>query len=358
MYTHVVSHDKNQGVLSLSEFKKVFDPILNAYLENKLRSMQLTEQSPHVRTALGHILSLASKGKRIRPYMAYVGYRLAGGTGDVWGALVGIELFHIFALIHDDVIDESPERHGVRTVHSVVGTMSSGKITQHIANAQAILVGDVVFGWAHDALLSGVDGARLHDVRRLFMKMIEEVVVGQMIDVEIMTLDQATTELIQKKNLFKTARYTFVNPLKIGFAMQTGQGVYDPFFEEFGEAIGLTYQIQDDLLDIIGNEKQTGKSHMKDFEDGQHTYFTQYVFDLCTKTECDTLRSYMNRKLSYDEKIALVVFLENTGAIREGKRLISLGIANAENSLKRQDMPSMYKQIFSAVISIIKNRNA
>lgn len=345
-------------ILTLSEFKTVFDERMSMYIAQRIDHVVPITANERIRASLNHIRDLSYAGKRIRPYMAYLGYTLSGGTDDIYNALVGIELFHIFALIHDDVIDESDERHTVSTVHAHYRSLVTTANADHVADAQAILIGDLVFAWSQDALLSHTTLSTVHDVRTIFNQMIDEVVVGQMIDVDLMSRDTTTEEELRAKNMFKTARYTFVNPLKIGSALAGAPGAHDPFYEAWGTALGLAYQIQDDVLDITGNSKITGKDTCKDVEDGQHTFITHYIHTHGTSEQKKTLQSFWKRPLSANDKKSLADFLEDAGALTAGKALITQYTQTAEDALAHYQMPTLIKHAFEAVITLLKIRNA
>jgi geranylgeranyl diphosphate synthase type I len=139
----------------LKEFKKTFDPILKQYLDKKIEIFSQKVSDPFILDIVAYSQKLIqSGGKRIRPFIAYLMYKALGGK-EIDKALelfISLELFHNFALIHDDVMDKDSTRHGVQTVHEYV----KGKLEKedrngdlsHIGNSQAILLGDILLVWA------------------------------------------------------------------------------------------------------------------------------------------------------------------------------------------------------------------
>lgn len=355
------NHTKNDtSVLSIFDFKEKFNIHLEAFLKAKLNSIGKNTKDEYINKIIQQsALITRAGGKRVRPYMAYLGYSLNGGkeNAKLFDALVGIELFHIFALIHDDIIDESDERHSQATVHKFAeNLLPLSKQKKHFGISQALLTGDLMFAWSQEALLGNTKVSSLEAVRTIYHKMIEEVVIGQMIDVVITNTEKVSKFDIEEKNRLKTARYTFVNPLKIGSAMETDSNEYSDFFEEFGLAIGTGYQVQDDLLDICGNSKDIGKDSMKDLEKGQHTYFTQYIFDEGNDEQKRLLKSLFGTLLNEDQKIEAKKLFESSGAISAGKSIITEKLELAKKSLTKYNIPESHRDAFSTILSIIEKR--
>lgn len=359
---------KEQVLPALGEFKKHFDPYMDVFLAHKIAGIDMHTKNALLRDCISQAVSISrAGGKRIRPYMAYLGYTLVADEVEtdeaLWYALVGIELFHLFALIHDDIIDEAAERHGATTIHTYVRDRmeKSGTLPEKakkIGDAQGILVGDVVFAWSGEALFSNTCSERLQAVREEFYRMIEGVVIGQMIDVDITNRVSVQAEEIEEKNRLKTARYTFVHPLKIGAALGGDVLLYESFFETFGMAIGTAFQVQDDLLDMFGSTHTTGKEILKDIEQGQHTYFTQYILDSGSKEQQAMLRAIFGRPiLKEDIEKVQKLFIES-GARDAGLRIIEEKLGIAQHAVDISNMPEPHMKAFTAIIALLRNRNS
>jgi geranylgeranyl diphosphate synthase type I len=357
-----VRGNASENILSITEFKDLFDRQIDAFLLQKVESLNETVSNKDIAKIVEHAAKIARVGsKRIRPYVAYLGYKMCRQKEEksLFDALVGIELFHVFALIHDDIIDEGHERHTVQTLHKYVESLfPQVRRPKHIGDAQALLVGDLVFAWSQEALTKNTPTKNLEGVRTYFFKMIEEVVAGQMIDVDLSYRKRANLSEIEEKNRLKTARYTFVNPLKIGAALAGDTKTYDAFFEEFGTAIGGGYQVQDDLLDICGDSKKTGKDVMRDLEEAQHTFFTQYVFDNGTDEQKKKLESFWGNKLSPEQKMEAKKLFEDSGAIDEGRKIINTKLKEAEDAFYKYRISKNHKEAFGRLVDLIKKRSS
>ncbi|KAA0205650.1 hypothetical protein EDM68_04930 [Candidatus Uhrbacteria bacterium] len=188
--------------MRLPEFKKRFDKVLARFLDRKMREMRGLVRDAYIRSVIEHARTLSiAGGKRIRPYLAYTMYRAAGGRSErIIDTLVGLELFHAFALVHDDVMDRGTSRHGVATANKKFG------------DAQAILVGDLLFNWAWEILAPT-------SARAIFAKMVDEVIAGQMLDVDAVRRSRVTDAFIEEKMRLKTAMYSFVRPMQFGVSL-------------------------------------------------------------------------------------------------------------------------------------------
>ncbi|HSX41002.1 MAG TPA: polyprenyl synthetase family protein [Candidatus Saccharimonadales bacterium] len=231
----------------LQNFKQEFDAILKDYFETKISAFS---KDPFLQNILNHAKNITlNGGKRIRPYVAYLTYESLGGKDreKTLQTLIGIELFHAFALVHDDIIDNADTRHNVKTLHTVFG------------NSQAILVGDLLFAWSQEVFADS-------KANKYYFKMANDTVLGQMIDVKLAAEEKATRQQLEQKILLKTARYTFVYPMQIGAVLANADEKILSFCKTFGEKLGFAFQMQDDVFDFKA-----------DIKEHQHTLITQYM---------------------------------------------------------------------------------
>ncbi len=357
--------------LTLRDFKREFDAHLRTFVREKAASAKTLAQNERIEQSVDHAVSLIiGGGKRIRPYLAYLMYETAGGKDpkSIMRALVGLELFHVFALIHDDIIDEGVERHGMPTLHAFYrdSVMPKGKKFEQVSIGQAILVGDLIFNWSREAFEAGVCPAVSGTVsaeaavaaRTLFTELVDEVIVGQMIDVDIMSRDKATATEIERKNELKTARYSFIQPMRIGAALANRAGEFDEYARRVGLALGMAFQIQDDMLDIMGDRRKTGKALMSDLEQGQHTFFTQYVFDNGCVEHRAALKGLFGRPLSDDERKAAKGLFEESGALTNGVTLVKAYCDDATYAVKGAKFGVAHGRRWSELVGLISARTA
>ncbi|MEU0009408.1 polyprenyl synthetase family protein [Streptomyces sp. NPDC006314] len=209
---------------------------------------------------------IASGGKRIRPAFCIAGYLAAGGDPDdpgIVAAGAALEMLHLSALVHDDVLDDSSQRRGLPTVHTKYTALHDSRGWQgeprRYGEGVAILVGDLALVYSGE-LMSEAPASAVPE----WNKLRSEVMIGQYMDVHAaaeFSVDPRLSRLIAK---IKSGRYTIHRPLVVG-ANAAGRNDLAPAFEEYGEAVGEAFQLRDDLLDAFGDSADTGKPTGLDF---------------------------------------------------------------------------------------------
>lgn len=196
------------------------------------------------------------KGKRVRPLIAMLCCAAAGGRPEDAAPLAAaIELLHNFTLVHDDIQDQSPTRRHRATVWSLWGT------------AQAINAGDALFAAAHLALFrlrgTGASAELVLELSEAFNRMTIDIVAGQVMDLSFESRGVIAPSEYLQMIAGKTAaivRYAAWAGALLGGADATSAEK----FGTFGEALGLGFQVQDDLLGVWGSATQTGKAAADD----------------------------------------------------------------------------------------------
>ena len=221
-------------------------------------------------------------GKRLRPTFAYWGWRAVGRPGapldEVLPALAALELMHTFALVHDDVMDNSDTRRGRPTAHRVFAAQHerAGRLgpAGHFGTSSAILVGDLCLVWADQLMArTPLPSATLFAVRACYDRMRVEAVAGQYLDVLGETEPAAwSLERALLVARHKTASYTVQRPLQLGLALAGSTlPAVGAAFGRYGRAIGEAFQLRDDLLGAFGDPAITGKPAGDDLRAGKPT---------------------------------------------------------------------------------------
>jgi len=203
---------------------------------------------------------VAAGGKRLRPTFCVSGYLAAGGTVDqdaVVAAAAGLELLHAFALIHDDILDNSPTRRGVPTVHAKQTGIHAahGWAGEHrrYGEGVAVLAGDLAFSYAN-RLTSGLPGP----AKEIWAQLGTEMIIGQQLDIALAAELAPDPDLARWIAVCKSGRYTIHRPLALGASI-AGRPDLQEAFEAYGVAAGEAFQLRDDLLDAFGDSAATGK---------------------------------------------------------------------------------------------------
>jgi len=221
--------------------------------------------NPRAAVPVEAVLELvAAGGKRLRPTFCISGYLAAGGKvggtdGEdaVVAAAAALELLHAHALIHDDVLDNSPTRRGVPTVHARHADIHAerGWIGEHrrYGEGVAILAGDLAFSYAH-RLAGGLPGPALE----IWSNLGTEMLIGQQLDMALAAEGAPDPDLARWIAVCKSGQYTIHRPLALGASL-AGRPDLQAAFEVYGVAAGEAFQLRDDLLDAFGDSAATGK---------------------------------------------------------------------------------------------------
>jgi len=346
--------------MNRDEFKKAFDPALVAFLREQIDIAKAHIKDETIQAALEQMYDMfGERGKRVRPYVLYLMYTSAGGTvrHDWVQAGIASELQHAFALIHDDIIDRGDTRHDIATAHEV---MSKGLTTrgverdvQHLANAQAMLIGDLVLSWSHLALgqLESKYSAR---TQSLFQDMAVKLIVGEMMDVSFPYRDNVDDEEVTVRDQFKTAADTFVYPMLMGASLAGREEQFASFCKQFGNCMGEVFQIQDDILDVLGGE---GKPPFADVREHQHTYLTQYILRSGSERDKKTLQTFFSgKKASSSVQTQVQKLVSNPSVIATAKADSIAKLAEAKQAIHRAGFENSYEQLWLEAVGYFEQR--
>lgn len=246
--------------------------------------------------------TLSLGGKRIRPALALMACDLFGGKNeDVLQPALGLEVFHNFTLLHDDLMDEADRRRDKPTVHKLWNPNV------------AILSGDAMLICAYQLVAKANDKAILE----LFSRTALEICAGQQYDMEFESRSDVTEEEYLEMIRLKTA-VLLACALKVG-AMIGGASTADAdALYDYGIHIGLAFQLQDDLLDVYGDPKTFGKNIGGDILCNKKTFLLINALSAASEEQRQVMEDCMARK-TYDaqEKIAAFANLYNELSIRD-----------------------------------------
>lgn len=351
--------------MDIHAFRDEFAPILERAVQQHIAAFQVTAHDPFLGASVAHTAQLVAGGKRLRPYLAAVGYQAGGGKNQALAFQlgVGLEFFHVFCLIHDDIIDKAATRRNVPTVeawvHEQLRVQGRRGDAAHLAKSSAILIGDLVFSWANQHVSkAAVDSLVPQAVLDEYSGMVDEVVVGQMIDVDTMTRDEHAEELLERKMYLKTAGYSFVRPLRIGL-QASGNATPEALaaMTAIGTPMGLAFQLQDDVLDITSTPEALGKPTLSDLCDGQQTVLTAYVATRGTAEEQAVLQRVMRGEGGASEVETLRTMLLHGGAVAHAEERIAVLWDEARRAIAAAPFSEAFRRTCDAVISSLATRS-
>ena len=350
--------------MTIGSFKQNFDTHLSEYIDERINRIKTLVPMTDVQAVVQAIRDVALMGgKRARPFMAEAMYTaLAKNEGALPTKVgLGLELFHLFCLVHDDIIDRADTRHGASTIQVVAEKVlpsTDDRDRQHLANSQALLAGDLLFAWASEAFRDGVTLSAYRDqALRVYFQMIDDVVSGQMIDVSLMARVEADEAIIRKKMELKTATYTFVRPLQIGAALAGTNGKFDAVLADFGLAIGFAFQLQDDYLDLTSTADTLGKPCMNDMREGQHTLLTANFLQRANPEDALRFKTLFGRTdLSTQDCEEILAMMGRTGVLSYAEQELHQAFAQARNIVQNSVLPDAAKAVLQDLTTYIQAR--
>lgn len=203
--------------------------------------------------------ALYSGGKRIRPLLTLASAEACGSTTEHAAPIAAaIEILHNFTLIHDDIMDHSPLRRGKPTVHI------------RWSEATAILAGDTMMGIAYQLLAERYTDAVCRHIVNEFSSAFVDICIGQAEDLSFRFRADVTMEDYLGMVSRKTARLFATAAVAGGMAANASASTIEAL-RRFGTALGIAFQIQDDMLDLFG-EPAFGKERGHDLREGKKTF--------------------------------------------------------------------------------------
>lgn len=250
-----------------------------------------------------YVLSIG--GKRVRPVLTMLAYNLYKDDPlSIMSQALGLETYHNFTLLHDDLMDHADMRRGHETVHK-----------KWDAN-RAILSGDTMLLQAFERV-EDCDPAKLPAVFRVFIQTTLEIGEGQQLDVEFEQRNDVTEDEYIEMIRLKTS-VLLACACKVGAIMADAPAEDIENMYKFGEKLGLAFQLQDDLLDVYGDPAVFGKNIGGDITSNKKTYMLINAFNRATPAQREELTKWVEAKeFDRNEKVAAVTNLYNEIGIRK-----------------------------------------
>ncbi len=296
-----------------------------------LKDMPFDRQPQRLYDPVKYVLSLG--GKRVRPVLMLMAYNLfKENPRDILSTALGLETYHNYTLLHDDLMDNASVRRGHPTVH-----------VKWDANT-AILSGDSMLVMAYQ-YVAMCDERHLPQVLGLFTTTALEIGEGQQYDIDFETRTDVREEEYIEMIRLKTS-VLLACALKIGALLADAPQQDADLLYSFGEQVGLAFQLQDDYLDCYGDFEKFGKRIGGDILCNKKTYMLINALQLAGDVQRKELMLWIEAK-EYDEeeKIQRVIQLySEIGIPQLVKQRIEECYERAENALKQVNLPDERKQ--------------
>lgn len=317
---------------------------LQSIIEDSLQKREYEEAPLELFTPMTYALSVG--GKRLRPVMTLLASEMYGG--DLQYTLkpaIGIEIFHNFTLLHDDVMDKASIRRGKPTVHK--------KWNDNVA----ILSGDAMSIKAYQYIVD-IDNKHVRQILNTFNDTALEVCKGQQLDMDFEEKDTVPISDYMQMIYFKTA-VLFACSLKMGAILADApEKEYNQLYD-LGINLGMAFQLQDDYLDVYGNIKIFGKNIGGDILAKKKTFLLLTAFERANESQKNTLHDLLNNdKISAQIKIKEITEIYNELKVREYTNdKINEYLSKCKKNLSQLEIPEDKKGVLKILISKLENRD-
>ena len=290
---------------------------------------------------------LSLGGKRLRPVLMLLTYNMyKEDVENIMMQALGLEIYHNFTLLHDDVMDRADVRRGKPCVHKVWNDNT------------AILSGDTMIVDSF-IRMQQCDPVHLPDVMKVFSQTALEISEGQQYDMEFEKRNDVKEEEYLEMIRLKTS-VLLACAVKIGALLGDATNEDAALLYDFGEKIGLAFQLQDDYLDVYGDFAVFGKRIGGDILCNKKTYLLIKAFEHANEGQRKELESWLSRtEYAPQEKIDAVTRLYNEIGVRElCDQKINMFFQLAEQSLQKVSLPWEKKsQLWNYALQLMSRKS-
>lgn len=290
----------------------------------------------------------ANGGKRTRPVVCFLGCMAVGGSAELASsAAASVEHFHTAALIHDDIADEGELRRGEPCLHLTMGL------------GLAINAGDLALSQVTGTVLQDdrLDDATKVRVLGELVRMTTRTIEGQALDIG--WARDARWDISEDDYLamasHKTAYYSVAVPLACGAIIGGGTDEQVEALRSFGMATGLAFQLQDDLLNLVGDKESVAKDFRCDITEGKRTLMV--VHALANPQVSDELRGILSAHTTNPELLARAVeLMEQAGSIAHARELSLKLVREAKEALAPVELAQPAKDLLFSMADFFIER--
>nr|MDT0660577.1 polyprenyl synthetase family protein [Micromonospora sp. DSM 115978] len=295
-------------------------------------------------------------GKRLRPTFCYWGWRGAGGADGtaIVVAAAALELFHAFALIHDDIMDGSDRRRGEPSLHRWFADLHARSTwrgdPERYGRDVALLCGALCAAWSDELLhRCGLPADRVARGHRVYATMRTEAIAGQFLDLSAGTGQGSVADALRVVRL-KAARYTVTRPMQMGAALAGAADETQTAYAAFGDPLGDAFQLRDDVLGVFGDPAVTGKPVLDDLREGKSTVLIALARAAADRDQSVKLAALFGRPdLDAEGAATLRAVIVGTGALDRVEQMIKVRAEEALAALARAPLTGSARSALAAL---------
>lgn len=317
--------------------------IYRAYITEEIQKTEFPDSPADLYDAIKYVLNLG--GKRMRPILSMMACELFSGEfKSAKGVALGVEIFHNFTLIHDDIMDHAPLRRGKETVHQ--------KWNERVA----ILSGDTLMIQSY-ILLANYKPELLTRLLPLYNTAAIEVCEGQQMDMDFELLNNVSIDdyiiMIRKKTAVLLGCSLQLGALVGSASDEDAQDLYD-----FGTNLGVAFQLQDDILDVYADQSKFGKQVGGDIIANKKTFLLLTAMQQANPEQRANLERLFT-EMNHTKKVSEIKKLYSELNIKEqATNRMELFYQTAIDKLKAIQMEETKKEPLKALAAYLLSRES
>jgi geranylgeranyl diphosphate synthase type II len=310
-------------------------------IEEGLLSLQLPSSPANLYDPIRYMLSIG--GKRMRPVLLLMGAEMFGvGNQQALAPALGIEVFHNFTLLHDDIMDKAPLRRGKATIHE--------KWSPDIA----ILSGDTMFVKSCQLMMQ-VPSSVMPAVMSLFFKTAMEVCEGQQLDMDFQSMPVVSIDQYLNMIRLKTA-VLLGGSLGVGALIGNASADDVQHLYDFGVNLGVAFQLQDDILDVYGDAEKFGKQVGGDILANKKTFLLLTALELADGDAEIELKHWLAKDGGDDKVIAVTGIFNRLGILQRAQQKMDDLYREAMQHLDAIPVPQERKSMLRDLAMMLMQR--
>jgi geranylgeranyl pyrophosphate synthase len=310
---------------------------------------------------------LGAGGKMHRPTLARIGYSITSNSSsnsDIITASLAPELLHRFILTHDDIIDRDVVRHGQATLEQIFNQESTeygwkSPLPQH-GSAMAMISGDIIHSLTHDLVLScNLENSVIKSYLQGLSQCLVETAAGWRLET---ILKQQSIQGIEPDQVIKamhlvSTQYSIVWPLRFGQLLAgTRLHKWDSTLEAYGREVGFIFQLQDDFLGVMGDQRHTGKPVGGDIREGKKTLLILHAYQKANPSQQQLIEQSLGQEISSNDLNDIRQILDETHTISWARAEMQKKATNALVVLNQKPESEFIKKLRELVTFLIERQ--
>jgi geranylgeranyl pyrophosphate synthase len=329
----------------LANFKNLIDNDIKGY-SNIIRKSTFNKYGANSRLATDAYLEILSRGgKRIRGALTMIGFEMMGGKNKkmIKEAARAIEMIHAYILIMDDIQDNSSIRRGGPTAHKILEEYHQKNYLAGNSEHFGVSLALNAMGFGNHAaqvLIANLNAPE--DLRNKATSILNQSIMitchGQTNDIMNEVSNNTTMQDVNNVLEWKTAHYTFLNPLTFGMVLAGANCSATDAVREYSLNAGRAFQITDDILGVFASEQESGKSPMDDIKEGKRTALTMHALENAENADKNFLIQMLgNKSITQTEFERCKDIIIETGALSYAQKEAKESVEKAIESIKNRN---------------------